>query len=157
MSVDPFTPGMGWPIPTPDTSTEIWDPIRDLGNAIDGDLTGLLDPDDTWTNMGLGGNFNAVSGFTPMWKRVGPFVFVRGMVSLGGATFFGLTMASVPPEHAPGTAEHYRTTKVQSDSSIVQLQITTSGAINCPGSTYATSQPGAGRAIAINGMWLAAN
>ena len=108
-----------------------------------------------WTNLSIGGPFSAVGGFTPQFCVLGPLVFVRGMVFFTGSTFYGANMCWVPSAYGPGATQHHVTTKIQSISTVVQLQVSAAGAVSCAGSPYLWGTvPAPTNAISVTGSWV---
>ena len=109
-----------------------------------------------WTPLTIGGPFSAVSApHTPEYCVLGPLVFVRGMVFFTGSTFYGANMVWVPAAYGPGATQHHVTTKIQSISTVVQLQVSAAGAVSCAGSPYLWGTvPGPTNAISVTGSWV---
>ena len=110
-----------------------------------------------WTNLSIGGPFSAVGGFTPQFCVVGPFVYLRGMVTFVGSTFYGANMVWLPSAYGPGTTQHFNTTKVQNLQTVLQLQVSPAGAVSCAGTAFALGTApasGGGNAISIAGSWV---
>ena len=111
-----------------------------------------------WTPLAIGAPFSAVSApHTPEYCVVGPFVYLRGMVTFVGSTFYGANMVWLPSAYGPGTTQHFNTTKVQNLQTVLQLQVSPAGAVSCAGTAFALGTApasGGGNAISIAGSWV---